>query len=185
MIQVVNDALAAALEERGLDSRTCYTRVMALPPDGWTVEFESSDAAMADQVLARISPNVSVWAVDPEGDPLGIYLRSLERLEAELAEDTLVLPGHNLPFHGLHIRIGELKRHHEERCAAIERACRTAPRSASELVPVIFHRTLDPHQLGFAFSEVLAHVNYMLCEGRLSWAEPAGGTERVIATGRP
>ncbi|MCC2110732.1 MAG: MBL fold metallo-hydrolase, partial [Hyphomicrobiales bacterium] len=26
----------------------------------------------ADQVLARISPNVSVWAVDPDGDPLGL-----------------------------------------------------------------------------------------------------------------
>ena len=25
----------------------------------------------ADQVLAKITPNVSVWAVDPEGDPLG------------------------------------------------------------------------------------------------------------------
>lgn len=54
MIQDVNDALAAALEERGLDSRTCYTRVTALPPDGWTVELESSDAAIADQVLARL-----------------------------------------------------------------------------------------------------------------------------------
>src|SRR4051812_39340463 len=33
-----------------------------------------------DQVLAKISPNVSVWAVDPLGDPLGLYLRSLRGL---------------------------------------------------------------------------------------------------------
>ncbi len=35
----------------------------------------------ADQVLAKISPNVSVAAVDPEGDPLGEYLRSLAALK--------------------------------------------------------------------------------------------------------
>ena len=36
----------------------------------------------ADQVLAKITPNISVWAVDPEGDPLGLYLRSLKELRA-------------------------------------------------------------------------------------------------------
>src|SRR5260370_4042166 len=57
-----------------------------------------------DQVMAKISPNVSVEAMDPDGDPLGIYLRSLEKLKATLPEDALVLPGHNLPFVGLHAR---------------------------------------------------------------------------------
>ena len=37
----------------------------------------------ADQVLAKISPNVSVIAVDPEGDPLGYYLRSLNALRRD------------------------------------------------------------------------------------------------------
>jgi glyoxylase-like metal-dependent hydrolase (beta-lactamase superfamily II) len=74
----------------------------------------------ADQVLAFISPNVSVWAVDPEGDPLAIYLRSLDSL-LELPPDALVLPGHQLPFRGLHTRIGELKQHHAIRCAAMPR----------------------------------------------------------------
>src|SRR5262245_3049150 len=62
----------------------------------------------ADQVLARISPNISVQAMDPEGDPLGIYLRSLASLKRDLPEDVLVLPGHNLPFVGLRARIDEL-----------------------------------------------------------------------------
>jgi len=122
----------------------------------------------ADQVLARISPNISVQAMDPEGDPLGIYLRSLASLKRDLPDDVLVLPGHNLPFLGLHARVDDLGAHHEARCLAIAEACRRAPCTAAELVPVVFRRAIDdPHQMGFAFSEVLAHVNYMLREQRL------------------
>jgi glyoxylase-like metal-dependent hydrolase (beta-lactamase superfamily II) len=135
----------------------------------------------ADQVLAKISPNVSVWAVDPDGDPLGIYLRSLDALIGALPEDVLVLPGHNLPFRGLHARAEALKQHHEVRCRDIEEACRRKPLSAAELVPVIFRKPLDPHQLGFAFSEVLAHVNFMLRQGRLRWASCDDGIVRVAA----
>jgi glyoxylase-like metal-dependent hydrolase (beta-lactamase superfamily II) len=122
----------------------------------------------ADQVLARISPNISVQAMDPEGDPLGIYLRSLASLKRDLPENVLTLPGHNLPFIGLHTRVDELAAHHEARCLAIEDACRCAPHTAADLVPIVFRRAIDdPHQMGFAFSEVLAHVNYMLRENRL------------------
>ncbi len=126
----------------------------------------------ADQVMERISPNVSVWAVDAHGDPLGLYLRSLSALAAQLPADALVLPGHHRPFYGLHQRIAELTSHHEKRCAAIAAACKSEPKSASELLPVLFHRTLNPHEMSFAFSEVLAHINYMLAEGMLAWAEP-------------
>ena len=122
----------------------------------------------ADQVLARISPNISVHAFDPDGDPLGIYLRSLAALRESVPADTLILPGHNLPFTGLHTRIDELAAHHHARCDAIEVACRERPHSVAELIPVIFRRPIDDaHQMGFAFSEALAHVNYMRREGRL------------------
>jgi glyoxylase-like metal-dependent hydrolase (beta-lactamase superfamily II) len=122
----------------------------------------------ADQVLARITPNISVQAMDPEGDPLGIYLRSLAGLKRDMPADVLVLPGHNLPFVGLHTRIDELAAHHEARCLAIVEACRQGPRTAADLVPIVFRRAIDdPHQMGFAFSEVLAHVNYLLREDRL------------------
>ena len=137
----------------------------------------------ADQVLAKISPNVSVWAVDPDGDPLGLYLRSLGQLKSMLPDDVLVLPGHQLPFYGLYGRATQLIAHHEERCCMIEEACLAAPRSAADLIPVIFPRPLDPHQMSFAFSEVQAHVNYMLRSNRLHWSEAAGGIQRVSATG--
>ncbi|MDT7952490.1 MAG: MBL fold metallo-hydrolase [Acetobacteraceae bacterium] len=122
----------------------------------------------ADQVLARISPNISVDAHDPDGDPLGIYLRSLATLRASVPADTLVLPGHNLPFIGLHTRIDELTAHHHARCDAILSACRERPRNVLELMPAIFRRPIeDPHQMGFAFSEALAHVNFLTRTGRL------------------
>jgi glyoxylase-like metal-dependent hydrolase (beta-lactamase superfamily II) len=116
----------------------------------------------ADQVLNRISPNVSVAAIDPDGDPLGLYLRSLSAIAAAIPGDVLILPGHDLPFASLHARVEELKAHHKLRCDQIIAACRASPKSAAELVPYVFHRAFDPHEMGFAFSEILAHINYLL-----------------------
>lgn len=133
----------------------------------------------ADQVLEKISPNVSVWAVDPHGDPLGLYLRSLCELKARLPGDVLVLPGHQRPFIGLSARADALVAHHDKRCAAIL-AASGEPLPAADLLPVIFPRPLDPHEMSFAFSEVLAHVNTLLRRGELVWAEPQDGIARVV-----
>ena len=135
----------------------------------------------ADQVIARISPNVSVHAMEPDLDALGIYLRSLAGLRDSVAPDVLVLPGHGLPFYGLHKRIDELTEHHAQRCAAIANACRLQPLSVAEIVPVLFQRELDEHQTGFAFGEVLAHVNHMLNGEQLVLETDRDGTDRYRA----
>lgn len=135
----------------------------------------------ADQVLAKITPNISVWAVEPEGDPLGLYFRSLNTLMADIAADALVLPGHQLPFFGLHARCRELIDHHEQRCVLIAEACRRGPRSVADLVPVLFPRKLDPHQLSFAFSEVHAHVNFMVRRDELAWTDERDPARVAIA----
>ena len=128
-----------------------------------------------DQVLAHISPNISVEAIDPDGDPLGIYLRSLRQLKASLPERVLILPSHNLPFVGLGPRADELIAHHEARCAAILHACDT-PKTAEELVPVVFGRAIeDPHQMTFAFGEALAHANYLVRRNEVSVVNTADG----------
>ena len=132
----------------------------------------------ADQVIARISPNVGVHPVEPEEDPLHAYLTSLTLLRATIADDVLVLPGHGLPFYGLHARVTELLAHHEQRCGAIRDACRDKPLSVAELVPCLFNRPLDAHQTGFAFGEVLAHVNYMRGRGDLALGDDAGAVKR-------
>ena len=135
----------------------------------------------ADQVIARISPNVSVHAMEPDLDALGIYLRSLSDLRDTVPPDVLVLPGHGLPFYGLHERIGELMQHHEERCAAIADACRAQPLSVADIVPHVFQRELDEHQTGFAFGEVLAHVNHMLGRDQLALETGQDGIDRYRA----
>jgi glyoxylase-like metal-dependent hydrolase (beta-lactamase superfamily II) len=136
----------------------------------------------ADQVLSKISPNVSVWAVEPEQNSLGEYLASLASLTTTLPYDVLVLPGHGVPFYGLKTRIKQLADHHEERCRLIADACRESAKTSKELVPVVFHKhVLDAHQMGFAAGELIAHVNYMLVEGRLK-AELAEGVLQFRTT---
>ena len=132
----------------------------------------------ADQVIARISPNVSVHPMEPDLDALGIYLASLRAIRASVAPDVLVLPGHGLPFHGLHDRVEELITHHALRCGEIAVACKNASLSVAEIVPYLFTRALDAHQTGFAFGEVLAHVNHMLGKGELRLETDARGVDR-------
>ena len=132
----------------------------------------------ADQVIARISPNVSVHAMEPDLDALGIYLRSLSGLRDSVAHDVLVLPGHGLPFYGLHERIAELIEHHGHRCDAIAKACQRQPLSVADIVPHVFQRELDEHQTGFAFGEVLAHVNHMLGRDWLVLQTGGDGVDR-------
>lgn len=133
----------------------------------------------ADQVLSKISPNVSVWAVEPSANSLGEYLTSLAELKGILPDDVLVLPGHGIPFYGVKTRIKQLADHHEERCQLIAKACAETPKTSAELVPVVFHKhVLDAHQTGFAAGELIAHVNYMLAQGRLTTVEQPDGIVR-------
>ncbi len=81
---------------------------------------------------------------------------------------TLVLPGHRLPFFGLHRRCAELQAHHAARCADLAGFCDPeAPPTAAEIVPRLFTMELDAHQFWFAFSETLAHINMMARRGEL------------------
>ena len=117
-----------------------------------------------DQVLPKITTNVSVWPDQPRSNPLRLYLDSLARFRP-LPPETLVLPSHGLPFRGLHARLEHLRHHHDDRLAETVDAL-AEPRTAFEIVPVLFHRQLDTHQLGFAIGEALAHLHYLETEGQ-------------------
>src|SRR5690606_14499843 len=131
-------------------------------------------------VLARITPNISVSHLDPDGDPLGLYFRSLRQIKDRVAADAFILPGHELPFYGIHARCDELMTHHHARCNLIEDACRARPCTIADLVQVMFHRPLDPHEMSCAFSEVQAHVNYMVRRGELAWTGEEGNRLTAI-----
>jgi glyoxylase-like metal-dependent hydrolase (beta-lactamase superfamily II) len=117
-----------------------------------------------DQVLPRITPNVSVWPDQPWGNPLRGYLDSLDRFR-HIGAQALVLPAHGLPFRGLPERVSELRTHHAARLAETLDAI-IEPRTAAEVVPALFRRALDSHQLSFALGEALAHLHFVEADGR-------------------
>jgi len=135
-----------------------------------------------DMVLPRISTNISVYETEPEGDPLGLFLNSLDRY-LELPADTLTLPSHGEPFVGLHTRVAQLQQHHDERLAELTEACRAQPQSALDVLPVLFKRPLDAHQLAFAMGEAIAHLNHLWHRQRLTRTVDAQGVYRFLAGG--
>jgi glyoxylase-like metal-dependent hydrolase (beta-lactamase superfamily II) len=130
-----------------------------------------------DMVLPRISTNVMVIDLEPEADPLTLYLDSIARLRT-LPADTLVLPSHGRPFSGLRRRIVQLREHHEERYAEVMTACAERPQSAADIVPLLFKRALDLHQLVFAMGEAIAHLHGLWFAGKLRRELGADGVFR-------
>jgi glyoxylase-like metal-dependent hydrolase (beta-lactamase superfamily II) len=117
--------------------------------------------------------------IEPEADPLALYLESITKMRA-LPESTLVLPSHGKPFTGLHERIRQLVQHHDERFADVLAACASGPKSAADLLPVLFKRTLDLHQTTFAMGESVAHLHALASQGRLL---PVPGDDGILRYG--
>jgi len=130
-----------------------------------------------DMLLPRISTNVNVWPVTALSDPVSEYVESLASFKP-LPPQTLVLPSHGLPFVGLHARVEALEHHHEARMTDLYGALSNGPRTAAELIPTLFRRTLDDHQLFFAIAEAVAHVNHGWHVGRLRREVGADGCIR-------
>ena len=121
-----------------------------------------------DMLLPKITTNVAVWPVEPDGDPLARFLSSLAAFE-NLPPDTLVLPSHGLPFRGIAPRVAQLRAHHAARLSELADAVAAAgaPQSAADVIPVLFRRALDVQQRFFAMGEAIAHLNHLWHAGRL------------------
>ncbi|MGD8325306.1 MAG: MBL fold metallo-hydrolase [Sphingomonadales bacterium] len=113
-----------------------------------------------DQVLPRISSNVSVYPTEPESNPLGDWMESLVRLK-QLRDDVLVLPAHNEPFYGLHDRLDTLLQGH---CLKLERLARNLkePKPVTGTLNTLFGRKFnDAMLLSMATGESLAHIRLL------------------------
>jgi glyoxylase-like metal-dependent hydrolase (beta-lactamase superfamily II) len=119
-----------------------------------------------DHVLPVISPNIGVYSTEPNANSLKLYLTTLPPF-LDLAEDTLVLPSHKQPFHGLHSRVRTLIEHHHIHLDNLRVFCKT-PRTIKDCLPVLFKRELNEHNMFFAIAEAFAHLNYLYFEGELS-----------------
>ena len=129
-----------------------------------------------DQLLATISPNIGVYATEPEADPLGDWLAACEALAPHARERQLVLPGHKLPFTGLPGRMRALIDNHH---SALDRLrghlAEGPPRTAAECFPPLFKRTIDEGTYGLALVEAVAHLNHLFTIGAVSRQRRAGG----------
>ncbi len=118
-----------------------------------------------DQVLPRITPHIGVYPAEPYANPLKKFLDSIPKLMA-LPEDTLVLPAHNDVFVGLHNQLNFYESHHQERLSLLRAACQS-PKTALELLPVLFDRELGEHDQGLGIAEGLAHCHFLVGTGEL------------------
>jgi glyoxylase-like metal-dependent hydrolase (beta-lactamase superfamily II) len=94
-----------------------------------------------DQVLPRITTNVSVFPTEPDGNPLDDWLTSLARIGSVVPDDVLVLPAHNDPFRGLHARIAELIGFHQEALKRLETLI-AEPRRAIDVFGALLKRQI-------------------------------------------
>lgn len=135
-------------------------------PEHLCLASESGDLLISgDQVLPRITSNISMHSGQEHLDPLGQYLDSLARLSA-LPESIRVLPSHGRVFEGLHQRLQVLMSHHQEHLEHLLEAC-ASPQSAADVLPVLFRRELDGHSILFAMGESIAHLHHLHVQGKL------------------
>jgi glyoxylase-like metal-dependent hydrolase (beta-lactamase superfamily II) len=117
-----------------------------------------------DQVLPRITSNISLSLSEPEGDPLGDWLASIAKLRG-LSDDLLVLPSHGEPFTGLHARLDALAEGHRGQLDSLHDRL-AAPQRAVDCFQLLFGRKIEDHSFGLATGEAMAHLRHLEVEGR-------------------
>ena len=130
-----------------------------------------------DQLLPRITSNVSVYPTEPRADPLADWLASLDLLGG-LDAGLRVLPAHNEPFEGLHVRLDQLHVDHMDKLAALEAFC-AVPQTVFETFPVLFRRAVGEGDTMAATGEALAHLHWLENRGRIV-RDAAGPVDRFV-----
>jgi len=127
-----------------------------------------------DQVLPRITSNVSVFPTEPDADPLSEWLASLASIKERVSDDVLVLPSHNEPFRGLHARLDALIAGHEERLERLAAELAT-PKRAVDVFGLLFRRRVGVDMLSMATGESVAHLNCLMGRGLIARELDAAG----------
>lgn len=118
-----------------------------------------------DQVLPRITSSICITATEPDANPLKDWMESIKRLRG-LPDSVLVLPAHERPFSGLHHRLNQLQQHHEEHLATLMEALHE-PLCAEQARRLLFKRIRNGFDLLLATGETLAHLNFLIANGRV------------------
>lgn len=129
-----------------------------------------------DQILPRISSNVSVFPTEPEANPLEEWLDSCRHLRNTIPDDTLILPAHNEPFYGVKHRMTRLIDDHEDGLRKIVELC-AEPRKAVQVFPALFRTKITAGNYGMATGESLAHLNCLLARRRITRQRDESGID--------
>ncbi len=126
-----------------------------------------------DQVLPEITPNISVMPGEPT-NVLQQFLDSLEQLSRY--EVRIAYPGHREPFTDWRGRIAQIIAHHGRRLDQMAEMLDT-PLTAYEVCVTTFGERIagNAHNLRFAMSETLAHLEHLVLQGRASLEESEVG----------
>jgi glyoxylase-like metal-dependent hydrolase (beta-lactamase superfamily II) len=120
-----------------------------------------------DQILPRISSNVSVYPTEPDANPMADWYASLAKIKREIPDDVLVLPSHNECFRGLHARVEHLARGQDRTLERLRRALKERKR-AVDVFGALFARSIgeaDASLLGMATGESVACLNFLWHQG--------------------
>ncbi|MEE4350029.1 MAG: MBL fold metallo-hydrolase [Pacificimonas sp.] len=134
------------------------------PEHACLLDHEGKLLIAGDQVLPRITSNISVHMTEPMANPLGDWLDSIEKLRG-LPDDLLVLPAHGFPFRGLHERLDQLENDHRNKLGQL-RGFLAKPRRAVDTFEVLFGRAITDSEYGMATGEALAHLRWLEAEGQ-------------------
>jgi glyoxylase-like metal-dependent hydrolase (beta-lactamase superfamily II) len=119
-----------------------------------------------DHVLPRITPNIP-YHPQAGVDPLGDFIRSLERVATFDADE--VLPAHEHRFVGLASRVDELKAHHEQRFAEVLSAIKDGVTTAWDIAARMhWSRSwdrIDGFMRRAAVGEAMAHLRALEVRG--------------------
>lgn len=126
-----------------------------------------------DQILPKITPHIGVYPAEPDANPLQEYLDSLATFRP-LPADVLVLPAHNEPFRGLHVRLDYLQAHHQDRLTVLEELL-AEPKRVMSTLKVLYKRRLKPHETFLGVGEAIAHLNCLIERGRVVRETDAAG----------
>lgn len=113
-----------------------------------------------DQLLATISPNLGVYATEPDADPVADWIEACDRLATFATPDQMILPGHKLPFTGIPTRLRQMTDNHHSALKRL-RAHLATPRTAHDCFQPLFKRTIGDGEYGLALVESIAHLNHL------------------------
>jgi glyoxylase-like metal-dependent hydrolase (beta-lactamase superfamily II) len=127
-----------------------------------------------DQLLPKITPNVSVQPSEPLANPLRDWIVSCERFRELLPPHLMVLPAHESIYEGLHERLTALVDWHEVALEKLYDLC-AEPKRAVDVFPALFKSEITDTSFFPATGEALAHLHCAQARRMLTVDEDADG----------